>query len=502
MGVKMRITNSMMINNSISNIAVNKSQMNTLDTQLSTQKKISRPSEDPIVAIRALRLRSSLSEVTQYLEKNIPDATSWLSVTQGALEQTNDIVSDLYKYCNQGSTDTFATSERATITNSLDKLKEAFYSQGNVDYAGRYVFTGYKTDSSLTFTTTEEASNKNYTITQAFSNKDIDTKTAYSNTIDLSKIDNSSISASDIALSSSQSVYKIRLGYANVSGNNLQSISYNNGTGSIKVNTTTTDTNYAPADGEVALNTTTGELLLGKNAYNTLKTQSNISFTYDKTSFSKGDVKPEHYFTCVDKSNDTTTDKSDTSSWINYKKSDEGESIEYSVNFSQSIKVNTEAGEAFSINLGRDIDELTASVKNVADIESKQTKLKNMKSQAAYSDTASQAKIEAMLKASDKELDMANDSMQKAFENGISKMQGYQQQITSANSDVGNRISRIALTKTRLQDQQTNFKDLKSKNEDIDIEEVAVNYSSAQLVYNASLSAASKVVKQSLLDFL
>lgn len=62
----MRITNQMMINSSMANIQVNKKQVNTLDTQLSTQKKINKPSEDPIIAIRALRLRASLNEVTQY----------------------------------------------------------------------------------------------------------------------------------------------------------------------------------------------------------------------------------------------------------------------------------------------------------------------------------------------------------------------------------------------------------------------------------------------------
>ena len=70
----MRITNQMMINSSMANIQVNKKQVNTLDTQLSTQKKINKPSEDPIIAIRALRLRASLNEVTQYLKKNIPVA--------------------------------------------------------------------------------------------------------------------------------------------------------------------------------------------------------------------------------------------------------------------------------------------------------------------------------------------------------------------------------------------------------------------------------------------
>ena len=499
----MRITNAMMINNSLTNIATNKSQMNTLDTQLSTLKKISRPSEDPIIAIRALRLRSSLSEVTQYLEKNIPDANSWLSVTQGSLKETNDIVSDLYQYCNQGSTDTFATSERATIADSLTNLKESFYSQGNVDYAGRYVFSGFKTDSALTFMTTAEASNKSYSITQNFSNNDINAKTVYSNTVDLKTIDDATVSANDILSPSSTSVNRIMLGYSDVSGSKFTAITYNNGASSIAVNPiTTTDPNYVPKDDEVVLNTSTGELLLGKTAYNTLKSQTDISFTYDKTSFAKGDVKPEHYFTCVDKTKDVTADKSDPSAWTNYKKSSEGQDIEYSVNFAQTIKVNTEADQAFSIKLGRDVNELATSIQNVIDIEAKQAKLSNMKSQNAYSDDASQAKIKSMTEALSKERDLANENMQKTFEKGITKMQNYQQQITSANSDVGNRISRLTLTKSRLQEQQTNFKELKSKNEDVEIEDISVNYSSAQLVYNASLTAASKVVKQSLLDFL
>ena len=87
----MRITNQMMVNSSISNIQGNKSQLNDLSTQLSTQKKINKPSDDPIIAIRALRLRSSLDEVTQYLGKNIPDASSWLSVTHDALDESNQM---------------------------------------------------------------------------------------------------------------------------------------------------------------------------------------------------------------------------------------------------------------------------------------------------------------------------------------------------------------------------------------------------------------------------
>ena len=62
--------------NNLSNINTNKVYQDKLSTQMSTQKKVSRPSDDPVVSIRALRLRSNVTEVTQYYSKNIPDAES------------------------------------------------------------------------------------------------------------------------------------------------------------------------------------------------------------------------------------------------------------------------------------------------------------------------------------------------------------------------------------------------------------------------------------------
>ena len=165
----------------MANIQVNKKQVNTLDTQLSTQKKINKPSEDPIIAIRALRLRASLNEVTQYLKKNIPDAQQWLSTTQGALTQGESVINKLYEYCNQGSSDSYASEQRNTIAESLKALKKTFYDEGNVDYAGRYVFTGYKTDTTLTYQSDALAAEADYTITQKFGRDDISSKTVYTN---------------------------------------------------------------------------------------------------------------------------------------------------------------------------------------------------------------------------------------------------------------------------------------------------------------------------------
>ena len=195
------------------------------------------------------------------------------------------------------------------------------------------------------------------------------------------------------------------------------------------------------------------------------------------------------YYNCIDNNTGVTYEKKD-------------EAIEYNVNYSQKLKINTQADEAFNIYLGRDIDSLVTSVNDVLDIEAQISQVKSMMSEERYNDKTSQSTLNSMLEGLNKQYDFAKKNMTEAFENGVKQMKSYQQQNSVAKADVGNRESRLTLTKSRVTEQKTNFKSLKSNNEDIDLEEVVIGYASAELVYNASLSAASKVVQQTLLDFL
>ena len=148
----MRMTNKIMQNNSLYNINNNKIMQDKLSTMMSTQKKIAKPSDDPVVAIRALRLRTSVSELTQYYEKNAPDAESWLDVTTKALENTiAEVLTQMNKTANKAANKEYGSEDLAVYVEQLKSLRNEFYSTGNLDYAGRYVFTGYRTDTSLTF---------------------------------------------------------------------------------------------------------------------------------------------------------------------------------------------------------------------------------------------------------------------------------------------------------------------------------------------------------------
>ena len=57
----MRVTNRMLINNMINNIGGNLRRMEKYQNRLSTGKKINVPSDDPVVAARALKLRTDVA---------------------------------------------------------------------------------------------------------------------------------------------------------------------------------------------------------------------------------------------------------------------------------------------------------------------------------------------------------------------------------------------------------------------------------------------------------
>ena len=156
----------MLTNNSIINMQKTKQNYSKYLEQYTTQQKISAPSDDPIIAVRSLKYRTNMSELEQYRKKNIPDAFSWMDITEGALKQVNSIMENMYGYANEAASDSYNLDDRQNIIDSLKQYKEFIYKQQlNADYAGRYVFAGYRTDTPMVFD--EPQNNQTYSIVES-----------------------------------------------------------------------------------------------------------------------------------------------------------------------------------------------------------------------------------------------------------------------------------------------------------------------------------------------
>lgn len=238
----MRITNNMILHNAASNINSNKILVDKGENQMTTRTKIQRPSDDPVVAVRSLALQTRLSKINQYYETNIPDAEKWMDVTETALSNIIDNITDLKRLCVQGSTGTYKDDDKATILQQLQSLQESIFAQGNADYAGRTVFTGYRTDKTLVFTDAD--CDKKYNITQELSANDFEkvryfnkSVTVPANKSEVTNLDTKTGLAKDDITIQDSSYKRLRLAYDNVSDVESLTFSYKDASGQTVKNT-------------------------------------------------------------------------------------------------------------------------------------------------------------------------------------------------------------------------------------------------------------------------
>ncbi len=514
----MRVTNKIMQNNTLYNINQNKVTQNQLQNQISTRKKITKPSDDPVIAIRALRLRSNLNQITQYYDRNIPDAQEWLNITEASVNSTIDVIGGMIDECRRGSKSSLVTSDRSTILESLKQLRDEVYATGDSDYAGRTIFTGYRTDMKLSFQD-YDPKDKLYSITEQLTNKVVDTFT-YVNTQDLGTINESNfatISTTEQDVVSSK-VYRIRLAYDNLESGTTPEINTvdfdanGNPTPTTLFTPTTVSINSNPSPYALVSDPNTagynayavifipetGELVLGENAYNdimTLSADKEITVTYEKDQWVSGDLRPEHYFAC----------ESDgikyNESYLNENGRDNKQVIEYDVGFNQQIEINTTADEIFVHAIGRTVDEMIGMLTEIDNIERVIDKLEKMQKDSSYSD-AQQKTIQTELDAANKSKAYLVENAQRRFEKGITDFQNHLDNANTALTAIGNRSLRLELVENRLNAQKMSFEELTSENEDADLEDLAVQLKSANLTYDAALAATGKMLTTTLLNYI
>jgi flagellar hook-associated protein 3 FlgL len=509
----MRITNQMITNNSLRNMQKSLATVNTRTEQMTSGKKISKASEDPVIAIRALKLRTTVDQLYQYKEKNIPDASSWLSITQTSLDNITARVKEIQSYCNQGSTDSFATNDRSAIIDSLKQLQEMIYDEGSATYAGRYIFSGYKTDRSLAFTETEDTTKYSYDITETFTAASIDIKHVVTNAVDDTKLDAYLAGTEDYEQPDPHDVYRLNLAYEDIDNINTEGtgvfnivlkdadgnqISLPNATLRYK-ELEDADTYYDVDDNSINVIKETGEIVFGVNVYNAIKQADSIEVSYAKNQVEAGELRPEHYFNCTQR----TVQDDGTVKSVDYQLKEGGQTVYYEVNFNQSLQVNTEGNKLITTDVGNNINDLVYALTEMQEAETTQTNLKAMLEDPQYANNdEAVTKINQMLSDIDAEIAVKKENLQKTFSANITNFQNYLDKVSATQSDLGSRMTKLDMITTRVTEQYEEFTELKSQNEDVETEEIIIDFNDANLVYETALAATSNIVQKTLLDYI
>ncbi len=636
----MRITNSMIMNNAGGNINGTKVLVDKRNTQMTTQKKIQRPSEDPVIAVRSLRLQTTLSKVNQYYEKNIPDAESWMNVTETALNNIKDIVTNMRTLANRGATETLTQDDRNTILSQMKALQEQVYNEGNADYAGRTVFTGYRTDKSLTFV--EGDSKTTYNICEPSSADSITRSRYYTNLVDVPTNPTEVAAEPTDAMDMTKTEYnRLRLAYDSIGelnaftytidGTDYVTNSFEEKTASFTFSDGTTATadykvasagitnsastvvnhpfayaNYpnelaaqraaiekamsildsghnaviyaddngvyvnesysegsgvddgdflifddeedwdtycksvsgseetgkVVGDNDIVLIKSTGEMVLGDNIASRFMTK-NATFKsdYTKTGFAAGELRPEYYFDCSQLTDSTGAGVGgyDPATMTPYsvfngvnsagdalsmeqrgtifdKQDDDGNLIRYDINYTvaqnQELTVNLEAGECIDHNIYQDMGDMINAVEWSIDAHDKVDKIKAMMRQDQYADDTSQANLQKWLEAAQKEADYYDDNLSKLYSTELGICDNYLEDVNLSITKIGCKGDQLAMTKTRMSNQQETVQELQSTNDDMDLSNIILRYTAAYTAYQSSLTAAGRLGQQTLLNYI
>ncbi|MDR0339365.1 MAG: flagellar biosynthesis protein FlgL [Desulfovibrio sp.] len=177
----MRVTQGIMYSSFLNNMNRTLGDYMETNIQSSSQKRVNRPSDDPVAAGRILSTRSRLSTIGTY-DENIQTAKGWLSIAESVLVSgqgsVGDILGRLQVLANQGATGTITSENRLEISSELRQLFEQLISVANTPFGASHLFSGHKTGGpayieGLAVTVLDSQSNNPLSLTNANFNANV-----------------------------------------------------------------------------------------------------------------------------------------------------------------------------------------------------------------------------------------------------------------------------------------------------------------------------------------
>ncbi|QQZ10268.1 flagellar hook-associated protein FlgL [Heyndrickxia vini] len=140
----MRVTQSMLSNNFLKNISNSYEKMGKISEQMQTQKKITRPSDDPVVAMKGIAYRTSLTEVQQY-KRNFGEAHNWIDNSDAAMDQATKALQRIRELTLQANNGTLEGDQRNSVAKEIEQLRDQLKEVANTKVGDKYLFNGADT---------------------------------------------------------------------------------------------------------------------------------------------------------------------------------------------------------------------------------------------------------------------------------------------------------------------------------------------------------------------
>ncbi len=141
----MRVSQQMLYQNFITRMNRNLTDLVESNLQASSQKRINRPSDDPVGTSRVLDLRTSLSDIKSF-QKNISTAKGWLGLADETLLQASNLLTRAKGLAQQAATGTVTAENRLQISYEARQIFQQMVALSNTTYDNKSIFAGHKVD--------------------------------------------------------------------------------------------------------------------------------------------------------------------------------------------------------------------------------------------------------------------------------------------------------------------------------------------------------------------
>lgn len=155
----MRITNQMIVARQLAGIQSNMDAIDKAQAQVSSGKRLTAASDDPVAASNIMNADSLLRALTQY-KTNVQRASDRVATEDSTLQQLGDLLTRAQEIAVQQGSSTATAATRASAQSEVQGLLASAVQLGNTKFGNEYLFGGDAattepfTASGMTYTST------------------------------------------------------------------------------------------------------------------------------------------------------------------------------------------------------------------------------------------------------------------------------------------------------------------------------------------------------------
>ncbi len=143
--MSLRVTNGMMSNLVTFNMQKSLGRFMEMQTQMSSGRRINKPSDDPLGTLRDLDYRAEIKRVAQF-RRNISTASNWQQTYDAALADVKDMLTSAKELAVSMSNASYDAAARAAAAVEIRSVYDRLIGLANSSIEGKQIFSGYKTD--------------------------------------------------------------------------------------------------------------------------------------------------------------------------------------------------------------------------------------------------------------------------------------------------------------------------------------------------------------------